>query len=115
MVYNILNEKIKKTEQIKNELIKKGVKNLNQKLKNDDYKIDNIIEKHSVSDTYNNLINSKDKIDSRFQSNYNKTYHSVDVELYKLNRKIDNKIRLVNKDYETKKEKIELKLKKNLL
>ena len=36
MVYNILNEKIKKSEQIKNELIKKGVKNLNQKLKNDD-------------------------------------------------------------------------------
>lgn len=52
MVYNILNEKIKKSEQIKNELIKKGVKNLNQKLKNDDYKIDNIIDKHSLSDTY---------------------------------------------------------------
>ena len=46
MVYNILNEKIKKSEQIKNELIKNGVKNLNQKLKNDDYKIDNIIDKH---------------------------------------------------------------------
>ena len=32
MVYNILNEKIKKSEQIKNELIKKGVKNLNQRM-----------------------------------------------------------------------------------
>lgn len=54
---------------------------------------------------YHDLIDSKDMLNSDLQRNFNKTYHSIDVELYKLNKMIDRKSKMVNYKYNDKKEK----------
>ena len=70
------------------------------------YDIDTIINNSEIGGIYHDLIDSKDKMNSDYQSKYNQTYHAIDVELYKLNKKIDAKSRMINYKINNKKEKM---------
>ncbi|MBE6485621.1 MAG: hypothetical protein E7Z85_02110 [Methanosphaera stadtmanae] len=103
---DIFEEKIKEKEQIHEELLKKEMKNLEDILKSEKYNIDEMMSKTSLGYAYHDLIDSKDKLNSEYQRKYNQTYHTLDVELYKLNKKIENKSKMVNFKYNNKKEKV---------
>ena len=114
-VKDIVEEKIQKNKQLRDELVNKEVKNLNKKLKSEKYNIDTMIVKSGLGEVYHDLLDSKDNLNSELQRNYNKTYHSIDVELYKLNKKIDRKSKMVNYKYNNKKEKIMDQIKYDLI
>lgn len=103
---DIFEEKIKEKELIHEELLKKEMKNLEDVLKSEKYNVDTMLSKSGIGNAYHDLIDSKDKINSEYQRKYNQTYHSIDVELYKLNKIIENKSKMVNFKYNNKKEKI---------
>lgn len=103
---NLFDEKIKEKELIHEELFKKQMRNLDDMIKSEKYNVDSMISKTGIGHAYHDLIDSKDKINSKYQRKYNQTYHSIDVELYKLNKKIENKSKMVNFKYNNKKEKV---------
>jgi len=92
---DIFEEKIKEKEQIHEDI-----------LKSEKYNIDEMMSKTSLGYAYHDLIDSKDKLNSEYQRKYNQTYHTLDVKLYKLNKKIENKSKMVNFKYNNKKEKV---------
>lgn len=103
---NIFEEKIKEKELIHEKLLKKEINGLENLLKNEKYNVDEMLYKSGIGHAYHDLIDSKDKMNSKYQSKYNQTYHSIDVELYKLNKRIENKSKMVNYKYNNKKEKV---------
>ena len=103
---DIFEEKIKEKELIHEELLKKEMKSLEDILKSEKYNVDSRISKTGIGHAYHDLIDSKDKMNSEYQRKYNKTYHSIDVELYKLNKRIENRSKMVNFKYNNKKEKV---------
>lgn len=103
---NIFEEKIKEKEVIHEKLLKKEINSLENLLKNEKYNVDEMLYKSGIGHAYHDLIDSKDKMNSKYQSKYNQTYHSIDVELYKLNKRIENKSKMVNYKYNNKKEKV---------
>lgn len=103
---NIFEEKIKEKEVIHEKLLKKEINGLENLLKNEKYNVDEMLYKSGIGHAYHDLIDSKDKMNSKYQSKYNQTYHSIDVELYKLNKRIENKSKMVNYKYNNKKEKV---------
>lgn len=103
---DIFEERIKGKELIHEELLKKEMKSLEDLLKSEKYNVDTMLSKTGIGNAYHDLINSKDKINSEYQRKYNQTYHSIDVELYKLNKRIENKSKMVNFKYNNKKEKV---------
>ena len=103
---NIFEEKIKEKELIHEKLLKKEINSLENLLKNEKYNVDEMLYKSGIGHAYHDLIDSKDKMNSKYQSKYNQTYHSIDVELYKLNKRIENKSKMVNYKYNNKKEKV---------
>lgn len=103
---DIFEERIKEKEQIHEELFKREMKSLEDIIKSEKYNVDTMISKTGIGNAYHDLIDSKDKINSEYQRKYNQTYHSIDVELYKLNKKIENKNKMVNFKYNNKKEEI---------
>lgn len=106
----IFEERISQEKQIHEELFRKEMNNLNEKLRSEKYNIETMILKTGLGDAYHDLIDSKDELNSKYQSRYNKTYHSIDVELYKLNKKIDGKSRMVNYKYNDIKDKLKNKV-----
>lgn len=103
---NIFEEKIKEKEVIHEKLLKKEINGLENLLKNEKYNVDEMLYESGIGHAYHDLIDSKDKMNSKYQSKYNQTYHSIDVELYKLNKRIENKSKMVNYKYNNKKEKV---------
>lgn len=103
---NIFEEKIKEKELIHEQLLKKEMSSLEKIIKNEKYNVDEMLSKSTIGHAYHDLIDSKDKMNSKYQSKYNQTYHSIDVELYKLNKRIENKSKMVNYKYNNKKEKV---------
>ncbi|WP_455646022.1 hypothetical protein [Methanosphaera sp.] len=107
-------ERQKKSKAIHDELIKKGVTTLNKTLKSEEYKLNNLVSKTSLGSTYHDLIDPEDKINSKYQRKYNEAYHAVDVELYKINRVINQKERMINYEVNKKTEQIFGKIKNKL-
>lgn len=103
---DLFEERINREKNIHEKLLKKEMENLNNRIKSEKYTIDNMISKSGLGNVYHDLIDSKDKLNANYQSKFNQTYHSLDVELYKLNKKIDCKTRMVNYKYNDKKEKV---------
>lgn len=103
---NLFEKRINEQKQIHKAIFKKEMNNLEKAIKNEKYNVDTLISKTGVGFVYHDLIDSKDKLNSDYQSKFNKTYHSIDVELYKLNKEIDNKSKMVNYKYNAKKEKV---------
>lgn len=103
---DLFEKRINEKEQIHEELFKKEMKNLEDTIKSEKYNIDNRLSQTGLGNVYHDLIDSKDKLSSDYQSKFNKTYHSLDVELYKLNKEIENKTRMVNYKYNDKKERV---------
>jgi hypothetical protein len=105
-VKNLFEEKIKKDKEVHEELFNKEMDGLNRMIKSEKYNIDLLLSKTSIGHAYHDLIDSKDKLNSEYQSKFNQTYHSLDVKLYQLNKKIDNKNRMLNYNFNNKKEKV---------
>ena len=101
----ILN-KIDDNKKFHDKVVKEGLDNLNEKLKSDKYNLESIIANSQLGYKYHDLIDQKDMINSEFKSNINKSYHSIDVGLYKLNQKLENESRMINYKIDSKKEKI---------
>lgn len=102
----ILYKRKEATKMLHDKIVNDNVRKLNDRLKSDKYNIESLIKDSSLGDNYHNLINEKDQLNSKLHRNINKTYHSIDVELYKLNKRIDRYARQVSYDYENKKNKI---------
>ncbi len=111
MSKNVFEERIKKQDLLKKQFVNKELKELNNLLKSKKYDIDTLITKSSLGETYHNLVDDKDKIDSKFQSEYNKTYHDIDVSLYKIDKKIEHKTRLIEYKINNKEKKVLDKIK----
>ncbi|HII09181.1 MAG TPA: hypothetical protein HA277_03300 [Methanosphaera sp.] len=103
---DLFEKRINEKTQIHEAIFKKEMKNLEQTIKNEKYTVETMISKTGLGEVYHDLIDSKDKLNSDYQSKFNKTYHSIDVELYKLNKQIENKSKMVNYKYNNKKEKV---------
>lgn len=114
MVKDLFEEKMAENEKIKKELVDKELYKLKDTLRSEKYRVDTLIENSRLGSVYHDLIDSGDMLNSKVQRSYNRTCHSIDIETYKMNQKIDNKLRMINREYEIKKEKLELKLKENL-
>lgn len=114
-VKDIFEEKINKNKLLHDELVQKEINDLNKKLKSEKYKIENMITNTGLGVAYHDLIDSKDMLNSDLQRNFNKTYHSIDVELYKLNKMIDRKSKMVNYKYNNKKEKVFSQIRRNIM
>lgn len=102
----ILYKRREANKKLHEKIVNDNVRELNKKLKSDKYSVESLIKESSLGATYHDLIDQKDMLNSELHSNINKTYHSIDVELYKLNKKIDETARLLNYNYENKKNKI---------
>lgn len=103
---NLFEKKIKDQKIIHDEIIKNELDNLNKIIKSKKYDVDMLITRSKLGNVYHDLIDSKDKLNSEYQSKYNQTYHSIDIELHKLNKKIDKESRMINYHYNNKKEKV---------
>lgn len=103
---NLFEERINEKKRIHEELLKNEKKNIDEIIKSEKYNLDTMLTKTGLGGIYHDLIDSKDKMNSEYQSKYNQTYHSIDVELYKLNKKIDRKTKMINYKYNSKKDKI---------
>lgn len=103
---NLFEERIIEREKIHQKLLKKEMKRFEDNFKSKKYDVDTLINNSDIGGAYHDLIDSKDKLNSKYQSKYNKTYHSIDVELYKLNKKIDSKTRMIEYKINDKKEKM---------
>ncbi|RAP52568.1 MAG: hypothetical protein BZ138_02710 [Methanosphaera sp. rholeuAM270] len=103
---NLFDEKIRERKIIYDELLKKELESLNTKIKSDKYDVNKMITKSGFGNVYHDLLDSKDKLSSEYQSKYNQAYHSIDVELYKLNKRIDRETKSINYRYNNKKEKV---------
>lgn len=106
---NIL-EKMDERKKIHEKLRKEGVNQINDKLRSDKYTVESIIADSELGYKYHDLLDSKDLLNSEFNRNVNKTLHNVDVELYKLNKKIDANARKLTYDFDKKKETVLKKL-----
>lgn len=108
---DIVNEKIRENERKRDQLINKQLSKLNEKLNPSSFNLNNYMKGTSLTEQYHDLINQKDKINATQKRTVNQAYNMIDVEMYKLNKKIDAKIRKMEYDLENKKENI-LKLTK---
>jgi len=106
MSKNIYDEKVKERKQIHEELLQKQMKNIENRIRDEKYNVDTMLSKTGITGVYHDLVDSKDKLNSERQRTFNKAYHSVDVELYKLNKKIDNRMKMVNYKFNEKKDQI---------
>lgn len=111
---DIIEEKIEKNKILRDELVKKGVNHLDEKIKSEKYTAEALFMDTELGSVYHDLIDSEDKLNSKHQRKYNQTYHAMDVELYKLNQKIDRKARMVDYNINNKKDKLFKKIKNNL-
>lgn len=111
---NIFDEHIKTKTKIHDELFRKEKKALDELLNDKKYEIESMIERSSLGGAYHDLLNQKDHINSEYHSELNKGLHTVDVELYKLNKKLDHKMKMVDYKINQKKEELEFEIKKNL-
>jgi len=96
----ILYKRIEANKKLHEKIVNDNLRNLNDKLKSEKYSVESLVKESSLGDTYHDLIDKKDLLNSELHSNINKTYHSIDVELYKLEKKIDGKARLLNYNFE---------------
>lgn len=114
--YEEILERLENNKKLHDKLVKEGVDKLNEKLKSDKYTVDSMIADSNLGHTYHDLINHKDKINSKLKMDVNKRLHQVDVELYRLNNILDNQGRMINYKFENKKEEVlsNLKYKVNL-
>lgn len=103
---NLFEKRITENKRIHDELFRKEMENLNEVIRSEKYNVDTMIAKSKLGNVYHDLIDSKDKLNSEYQTKYNQTYHSIDIELHKLNKKIDNETKLINYNYNNKKEKV---------
>lgn len=103
---DIFEKRINEREQLHEELFKKEMRNLEGKIKSEKFNVDTLMSKTSMGYLYHDLIDSKDKLNSEYQRKFNKKYHDIDVELYKLNKKLENKSNMINYKYNDKKEKV---------
>ena len=78
---NIFEERIEEKKRIHEELLNKEKKNLEDMIKSEKYNIDTMLTKSGIGNVYHDLLDSKDQMNSEFQSKYNRTYHSINVEL----------------------------------
>lgn len=111
---DLIDETLEKREKIRDELIDKGVKDLDEKLKSDKYTVESLISDSSIGEVYHDLIDSKDQINSEHQKLFNKKYHEIDVELYKMNKKIDRKARMIEYEMNNKKNNVYQKIREDL-
>lgn len=93
---DIFDEYMYKKRLIREEVIDKEKKEFEEKLKSKRYEIDSMISRSSFGGLYQGLLNEKEQLDSELAGNVNKTRHTIDVELYNMNKKVENKARLVN-------------------
>ncbi|WP_292475293.1 hypothetical protein, partial [Methanosphaera sp.] len=63
---NIFEEKIKEKELIHEKLLKKEINGLENLLKNEKYNVDEMLYKSSIGHAYHDLIDSKDKMNSKY-------------------------------------------------
>lgn len=103
---NLFDKRINEQKRRHDEMLKKEVDNLNKIIQSEKYNIDTMISKSNLSNVYHDLIDTKDELNSEYQTKYNQTYHTIDIELRKMNKRIDNEARLINYKYNTKKEEI---------
>ncbi|WP_323737176.1 hypothetical protein PXD04_04290 [Methanosphaera sp. ISO3-F5] len=103
---NLFDKTINDKKRIQEEILEKELDNLNNVIKSEKYNIDTMISKTKLGTAYHDLINSKDKLSSDYLRKYNQTYHSIDIELRKLNKKLDNETRMINYRYNNKKGKV---------
>lgn len=103
---NLFEKRINENKRIHDELFRQEMENLNEIIRSEKYNVDTMIAKSKLGNVYHDLIDSKDKLNSEYQTKYNQTYHSIDIELHKLNKKIDNETKLINYNYNNKKEKV---------
>ncbi|RAP53854.1 MAG: hypothetical protein BZ137_05380 [Methanosphaera sp. rholeuAM130] len=97
---------LENNKKIHEEKVKDGVEKLNQKLRSDAYSVDSIVANSTLGYRYHDLIDRKDMINSNLKSNLNKGLHQIDVELYRLNKKLDNESRMINYNVDRKKEEL---------
>ena len=109
--YAKLLDQLEDNKKLHDKKVKEGVNKLNEKLRSDKYTVDTLIANSSLGYKYHDLIDRKDKINSKLKSNVNKSYHDIDVELYTLNKKLDNEGRMINYRFEEKKENLFNRLK----
>ena len=91
---------------IREKLAESSLKDIENRLKDSTFDLDSYINQTTLGDEYHNLINSKDKIESKYNRKFNQTYHQVDVELYKLNKKIDGDFKLISYSIDNRKQKL---------
>lgn len=106
MVKDKFEEAQRKKEAMKKQLIHKDVKELEKTLKSKKYSAEVLIADSPLSGVYHDLVDDKDKMDAKLQSHINQAYNEVDTKLYKLNKKIENKSRLINYKIDEKQKEI---------
>lgn len=112
---NLFEERIRERDEIHKKLLKKEMRNLEDKLQSKKYNVETLIEQSALGGAYHDLIDSKDNLNSGYQSTFNKTYHTIDVELYKLNKTLDRKTRMIDYKVNDKKEKIFKRIRSEIL
>lgn len=113
-VKNIFEEKMETKNRIHEELFNKEKKALEEKIKSKKYDTELMIARSSLGGTYHDLLDGKDKLNSQYHSQLNRGLHTVDVELYKLNQRLDNQKKMVEYKINQKKEAIDLEIRKNM-
>ncbi len=102
----IFEKRIRETKEIHEKLVKEEMNNLNETLRSKKFDVDTLISKSNLGNTYHDLIDSKDQLNSEYQSKFNQAYHSIDIELRKLNKKLDNETRKMDYNINHAKEKV---------
>ena len=96
-------KKMNEQKEIHDKLFKQEKENLEKIIKSEKYNVDSIISRSNLGNVYHDLIDSKDQFNSEYQTKFNQAYHSVDIELRKINKIIDNESKMINYRYNTKK------------
>ena len=84
---------------------------IEQLAKSKKYSTEVLVAKSPLGGVYHDLFNKKDRMDSKIQSDINRTSNDIDTLLYKLNKKIENKTNLVDYKIRQKEEQLKERLK----
>lgn len=106
---------IEEKERFHDEIVDRHVRKLNDKIRSDKYAVESLLADTTLGNTYHDLLNSKDEMNSKLQRNINQSYNILDIELYKLNKKLDKTSRMINYKADAKKDEVLKKIKYNLI
>ncbi|WP_304123306.1 hypothetical protein [Methanosphaera cuniculi] len=111
MPKNDLIAELKQRKRQKEQEEKSEKRKIEQLAKSKKYSTEVLVSNSPLGGVYHDLINKKDRMDVKMQSDINRTSNDIDTLLYKLNKKIENKTDLIDYKINQKEEQLKERLK----